>query len=62
LKVEIYNTEGKKIANILDKNAIKPGFYSEKIQLGSYNLPDGIYYFKFNVNGVEKIEKMVKLR
>jgi len=62
LKVEIYNTEGKKIAKILDKNTIKPGFYSEKIQLGSYNLPDGIYYFKFNVNGVEKIEKMVKLR
>lgn len=62
LTVDIFNVEGKKIATIFDKNHLKPGNYNEKISLANLNLPDGVYYFKFNINGNEKIEKMVKLR
>ncbi len=62
LTVEIFNTEGTRIATILDKNNLKPGYYNEKIPLTNLNLPDGVYFFRFNINGYEKIEKMVKLR
>jgi len=62
LKIEIFNSEGKRISTILEKNYSKPGTYNENVRLNHLNLPDGIYFFHFNINGIEKIEKMIKLK
>lgn len=61
LSIDLYNKDGKKITNLYYKKSLKPGSYNEKIQTSHLSLSNGVYLFKFNINGNEKIEKMVKL-
>lgn len=61
LSVDILNIEGKKIATIFDRKNLKPGHYNENLSLDALQLPGGNYYFRFNINGKSKIEKLVKI-
>ena len=59
VKIVLYNYLGIQIAEITDKNAMK-GNYSKTINTDNYNMEDGIYFIKLEVDSNTIIYKIVR--
>ncbi len=60
VKIELFNSVGQKLKTIVDETQ-SSGEYARELKASELNLKSGAYYIKFNLNGEEKLQKVMKL-
>jgi hypothetical protein len=60
VKIELFNSVGQKLKTIVDETR-SGGEYAHELKASELNLKPGAYYIKFNLNGKEKLQKVMKL-
>lgn len=60
VRIELYNSQGKMVELITDRPEFK-GLHSIRINIKNYSLKPGVYFARFNFNGIHQKSKIVKL-
>lgn len=61
VKIEIYNIIGKKVTEIINKKQ-QPGHYKYQFSAKALGYSEGLYLFRFKVNGNEIVRKLVEVK
>ena len=59
VNLSVYNSEGKQVVVIINNETRGYGKYIERVPLDQLQLKNGSYYLKLQIDGVEKINRLL---
>jgi hypothetical protein len=62
VNLSLYDVNGKRVAELIKNEIKEPGRYIEQISLTALKIPGGMYYLRLEIDGVMKVNRLVKRR